>query len=719
MTSIPYFLHRIRTIVLFSCFCFVQLAQASDDLLVLFSGSAAHPFNQKLLESMLIANEQTTDPLHLEVHYTGNRFNGEYTPLWDRYYQALENFHTENGWRAVVVSWPDDLKFALRYYPDIPIINLSPHVYNGEAKVINLGQEFDQRVSETLKWLRDSYPERTSLHLILGSRSIDHFAAQQILKVSKALGYSPPDLMISRNPEELERRVERMDESSLVIYLPLLSDENGEPLISRDVLQQLAAVSNVPIVSLLKSYVEAGAIGGYVGIVDRYGEAAIGVAQRLAGPTELSVPPTTSGWVFNQLQLERYGMKLPVNGDSRFSGSLVVNQPAPLFSEKGWAILVTLCLSALILVSLILVWNRREIKAHRTIVALNQNLKHKNEELVETNYDLEEALYNASLHELVAETRTAQLQLAMRLASVALFEIDYHSLRARRSGESQWHPLLQLVAEGLQDSHQIEQILALHQRPYTGIDIECWGGDSNVSSNRRVYRLTLSEPSENEEGQEVFYLVRQEISAMRDVQQRLAVEAEERKIYQLQVEQMRENLKRFKLENQKLSELAKDADRDPLTGCLNRRGWERLAGLEFARLKRQITGATSTLLMLDLDFFKRINDTHGHIAGDKVLQDFVTTLQRELRGSDLLGRFGGEEFLILLPDTDSHEAGQFADRLRLMASKMPTDFGARLTVSIGVAAYDVELESMQHWIEVADGALYLAKTKGRDRVQVA
>lgn len=214
-------------------------------------------------------------------------------------------------------------------------------------------------------------------------------------------------------------------------------------------------------------------------------------------------------------------------------------------------------------------------------------------------------------------------------------------------------------------------------------------------------------------------MVRQEISAVKDAQQQLQAEAHERKFYQLQVARMTEHLKRFQRENHSLTEIAKRADLDSLTGCLNRRGWERLAEQEFSRLKRQHNSTTSTLLMLDLDYFKQINDGHGHLAGDKVLKDFVAAVLGELRESDLLGRFGGEEFLVLLPDTGSEAASHFAERLRLVASQLPTDFAGGLTVSIGVAQHEPELESLQRWIELADGALYLAKAKGRNRVQVA
>jgi len=126
--------------------------------------------------------------------------------------------------------------------------------------------------------------------------------------------------------------------------------------------------------------------------------------------------------------------------------------------------------------------------------------------------------------------------------------------------------------------------MQLNQSPYTDLDIECWPAHEG-------------EPSE-------------------------------RKNYQMQVARMAQHLSRFELENQKLAEIAKRADLDGLTGCLNREGWERLSIQEFSRLKRQLDQTTSTLLMLDIDRFKQVNDNYGHLVGDKVLKQVVKIAQQ-------------------------------------------------------------------------------------------
>jgi two-component system, cell cycle response regulator len=129
------------------------------------------------------------------------------------------------------------------------------------------------------------------------------------------------------------------------------------------------------------------------------------------------------------------------------------------------------------------------------------------------------------------------------------------------------------------------------------------------------------------------------------------------------------------------------------------------------------------LLMIDLDHFKRVNDTHGHLVGDAVLRDVADLLLSGVRGSDFVGRFGGEEFLVVLPDTDDDGAASFAERIRerVDAHDFPGRDGApplRMTASIGVATFPAALiESVEDLFARADAALYRAKADGRNRVR--
>ncbi len=160
---------------------------------------------------------------------------------------------------------------------------------------------------------------------------------------------------------------------------------------------------------------------------------------------------------------------------------------------------------------------------------------------------------------------------------------------------------------------------------------------------------------------------------------------------------------------------------DPLTGVHNRRSI--LAQLEREVARRHRRGAPVSVVLLDLDHFKKINDTWGHPAGDEVLRQSARALGECLRQSDVLGRFGGEEFLLMLPDTDLAGAAVIAERCReqLAAVRLQADNGADfgITGSFGVAsnARDPDM-SVTMLIAAADGALYRAKQGGRNRVEL-
>ena len=158
------------------------------------------------------------------------------------------------------------------------------------------------------------------------------------------------------------------------------------------------------------------------------------------------------------------------------------------------------------------------------------------------------------------------------------------------------------------------------------------------------------------------------------------------------------------------------AIRDELTGVHNRRYLISLIEREKDRSDR--SGRAFCLCLLDIDFFKRINDTYGHSAGDTVLRAFAQTVQAQVRASDSFGRYGGEEFLLMLPETPASDALVLAERVRVAVGKLrcmdgPSEIS--LTVSIGVAEYCMG-ESITSAIGRADEALYLAKSSGRNRV---
>ncbi|WP_049975923.1 diguanylate cyclase [Azospirillum sp. B506] len=173
------------------------------------------------------------------------------------------------------------------------------------------------------------------------------------------------------------------------------------------------------------------------------------------------------------------------------------------------------------------------------------------------------------------------------------------------------------------------------------------------------------------------------------------------------------------------SELRRMATTDPLTGLNNRRRFLELAEVEMARLRRY--GRPVSVLMMDIDRFKMINDTHGHAMGDQALVRLGEICRNELRDTDHIGRVGGEEFAIILPETPLAAATEVAERLRhklAMADVplQPVDQGQgclRMTVSIGVAMCGEEDSSIERALGRADRALYEAKAMGRNRVVVS
>jgi two-component system, cell cycle response regulator len=164
--------------------------------------------------------------------------------------------------------------------------------------------------------------------------------------------------------------------------------------------------------------------------------------------------------------------------------------------------------------------------------------------------------------------------------------------------------------------------------------------------------------------------------------------------------------------------LAKLALTDPLTGLPNRRAFEESLSREVALAIRHVRPLS--LLLLDLDHFKRVNDTFGHPAGDEVLASLGLLLGRQGRRGDVVARIGGEEFAVVLPETGKEQAAATAERIRIAVSSSPLGARAKVpvTVSIGVASLPQPCGDLETLVSTADAALYAAKSAGRDRVGV-
>ena len=166
-------------------------------------------------------------------------------------------------------------------------------------------------------------------------------------------------------------------------------------------------------------------------------------------------------------------------------------------------------------------------------------------------------------------------------------------------------------------------------------------------------------------------------------------------------------------------ELLLMASTDPLTGLLNRRRFLEQAGTEFLRSRRY--RHELAVAMLDIDHFKAINDNHGHFVGDQILVALARATEKLLRNTDILGRWGGEEFVIFMPDTPLDGAAILAERLREALAQLPVDTTAgvlRFTVSAGVAARSECDTGITDIMQRADAALYAAKNHGRNCIQV-
>ena len=177
----------------------------------------------------------------------------------------------------------------------------------------------------------------------------------------------------------------------------------------------------------------------------------------------------------------------------------------------------------------------------------------------------------------------------------------------------------------------------------------------------------------------------------------------------------RHSLEQTQLELQQLSRT------DRLTTLWNRGYWEERLREEFARAGRSREPVLASLVMFDIDHFKRINDSCGHAVGDEAIRLVGKLLRECSRDVDLCGRYGGEEFAVLLPETSVEGARIFCERLRqrIAAQTIATASGPlQFTISLGVAGWETDLADVRAWIERADRALYAAKHGGRNQTQV-
>ena len=193
-----------------------------------------------------------------------------------------------------------------------------------------------------------------------------------------------------------------------------------------------------------------------------------------------------------------------------------------------------------------------------------------------------------------------------------------------------------------------------------------------------------------------------------------AFDAQDLQFFSVIGSQMATTIKHF----QRFSSIKDIATFDPLTKLYNRRYFEERLALEAK--KSFYSGNALSLVMVDIDHFKQVNDTYGHTMGDKVLQEIAHLLKHSLRKQDTVARYGGEEFVLILPESGLEECSMIAERIRRLVENSPIDVGkARLnvTISLGISNFPVHrVKSKEDLVKLADLALYDAKNKGRNRV---
>ncbi|HUB11909.1 MAG TPA: diguanylate cyclase [Acetobacteraceae bacterium] len=253
---------------------------------------------------------------------------------------------------------------------------------------------------------------------------------------------------------------------------------------------------------------------------------------------------------------------------------------------------------------------------------------------------------------------------------------------------------------------------------------------SSPCSGGRI--LTYNDITTLKRNQEMLHEVR-ETAERTMVEQRFSAEMLEGQAAYLAslAETADENARQAAVANQRLEheiaerrqlevELRRLATTDALTGTLNRAQFLLLAGHGFERARQH--DQAMAVLMLDIDYFKRINDSYGHFIGDEMLKHFVALLRGGMRNGDLLGRLGGEEFAVVLPETDSQAGFMVAERLRARVAATPLihgDHSIGITVSIGLATAGVDDRTIEQTLARADAMLYAAKANGRNQVHPA
>jgi len=281
--------------------------------------------------------------------------------------------------------------------------------------------------------------------------------------------------------------------------------------------------------------------------------------------------------------------------------------------------------------------------------------------------------------------------------------------------QSQGRPLAVVISDYIMPGMRGDELLAqLHRRCPQALKILLTGqsdiaGVKRAINDANLYRF-LEKPFDNDD------IVLTTQTALRAYRQDRELALQNERLLRLNAELEKQVAERTRELHEKNLQLERLAVTDRLTGLCNRHRLDEALAQELARSQRY--GEVFSVLLLDVDHFKAVNDSHGHQAGDRVLVELATLLSRQTREADLAGRWGGEEFLVVCPGTDAAGAVAMAEKLReCIAAHVFTGLGHQ-TASIGVASYR-HGDSVESVLARADAALYSAKGAGRNRVELA
>jgi len=241
---------------------------------------------------------------------------------------------------------------------------------------------------------------------------------------------------------------------------------------------------------------------------------------------------------------------------------------------------------------------------------------------------------------------------------------------------------------------------------------------SHSYNNDRILSVKLVPYIDSKNNNNGYLVVVEDVTEQKQLQLQLETlnHCLEEKVVE-RTQQLEKELSRRKVLEKVLRKLA---DHDPLTGLLNRRSFVNRINNEISRLRRYKNELS--YMIIDIDYFKKINDTHGHLAGDDVLKEFAKKISSILRESDFIGRIGGEEFAVALPDTSMNSANKMAERIRKKMAEHTVQYkntNINFTVSIGISKFMPDEKNTVDVFSRADSALYKAKNSGRNKICMA